>query len=170
MAKRIIQTHFCLAFVLIGGLVGCATNAPNHPSGLPLRYYNSQYDFTFFLPASWQGYSVLVQQWGPNQTDVMVAEEGPIIVLRHPLWKTNVLYQDIPIMVFTHKQWDEENQGRFFPYAGGIIGEMWHNRKYVFGLYSRYNAGDDVKVWKEADDIIATNCAAHNEPTLYPNP
>jgi len=73
-------------------------------------------------------------------------------------------------MVFTHKQWNEEHQGSFFPYAGGVIGEMWHNRKFVFGGYSRYNAYDDVKGWKEAGDIIATNCAAHTEPTLYPNP
>jgi hypothetical protein len=47
---------------------------------------------------------------------------------------------------------------------------MWHNDKYVFGLYNRYNAYDDVKCWKEADDIIGTNCAAHPEPTLYPKP
>jgi hypothetical protein len=70
-------------------------------------------------------------------------------------------------MVFTHKQWKEEHDGLFFPYAGGVIWEIWHNDKYVFGLYSRYNAYDEVKCWKEADDIIATNCAAHTERTLY---
>src|SRR5438552_12870324 len=43
---------------------GCGSmNVPNHPSGLPLRYHSAQYDLTFFLPASWQGYSVLVEQW-----------------------------------------------------------------------------------------------------------
>jgi hypothetical protein len=51
-----------------------------------------------------------------------------------------------------------------------MISEMWHNRKYVFGIYSRYDADDSVKGWKEADDIIATNCAIHTGPTLYPNP
>lgn len=80
------------------------------------------------------------------------------------------MYQDIPIMVFTRSQWKDEQQGMFFPCAGGVIGEMWHNQKYVFGLFSRYNAYDDMKGWKEADDIIATNCAAHLEPTLYSNP
>jgi len=47
---------------------------------------------------------------------------------------------------------------------------MWHNRKYVFAISSRYNAADEVKGWREAADIIATNCASHPEPTLYPNP
>ena len=157
----------CLVLILSGGWSGCSTNTPSQPAGLPLRYHNSQYDFTFYLPASWKSYSVLMEQWGPNQPDVMVPEQGPIIVLRHPLWKTNDLYQDIEIMVFTHKQWEEEHQNKFFPYAGGIITEIWHNNKYVFSLYSRYNAYDDVKDWKEADDIIATNCAAHTEPSIY---
>lgn len=156
--------------ILSGALIGCSTNPPNPPVGLPLRYHNAQYDFTFFLPANWEGYSVLLEQWGSNQTDVMVAEQGPIIILRHPQWKTNDLYQDIPIMVFTRKQWDEERQGKFFPYAGGVIEEMWHNQKYVFGEYSRYNTYDDVKGWEEAGDIINQNLAAHPEPPLSPRP
>ena len=164
-----------LALVLSGGLFGCSTSAPNQSVGLPLRYHNSQYDLTFFLPASWKGYSVLIQQWDAElrSTDyqkVIGSERGPIVLLRHPQWKTNDSYQDIPIIVFTQQQWEGEHQGKFFPYAGGIIYEMWHNRKYVFGEYSRYNAYDEVKGWKEADDIIATNCAAHTARTLYPNP
>ena len=98
----------------------------------------------------------------------MVAEQGPIIILRPPQWKTNDLYQEIPIMIFTRQQWDEKEQGKFFPYAGGMIKEIGHNQKFVFGLYSRYNARDDVKGWKEADDIISRNVAANQIPHLYP--
>jgi hypothetical protein len=163
-----------LALVLSGGLFGCKTA---QSSDAQIIYHNAKYNFTFSVPASWQGYSVLMQQWNAplyatadSSEKVVGTESGPIIVLRHSLWRTNDLYQDFEIMVFTHKQWKEEYQGRFFPYAGGIISEMWHNPKYVFGLYSRYNAYGDVKGWKEADDIIATNCATHTEPTLYPNP
>lgn len=145
---------------------GCrSTHVASHPSGLPLRYHNTQYDLTFFLPASWRGYSVVTQTWDGYPES---KEHGPIVVLRHPQWKTNDLYQDIPIMVFTHKQWDEEERGDFFPYAGGIISEMWHNRNYVFGLYSRYNAFDEVKGWKEADDIIRQNCDANKMAPLHP--
>ena len=70
------------------------------------------------------------------------------------------------------KQWDEERNGKASAdiSAGGVIDELWHNRKYVFAMSSRYNAADEVKGWREVADIIATNYAAHLEPTLYPNP
>jgi hypothetical protein len=152
---------------------GCGSlNAPNRPSGLPLRYHNAQYDFTFFLPASWQGYSVLPQQWeaqirSADTREVVGSEHGPVIVLRDPHWKASEPYQDIPILVFTRSQWDAEHQGKFFPYAGGVIFEMQHNDNYVFGIYSRFNADDTVKGWKEADDIVTRNQAA-NATHLYP--
>jgi hypothetical protein len=133
--------------------------------GLPVRYHNAQYDLTLFLPSTWRGHSVKIQKWEGYPTKT---EHGPIIVLRHPQWRTNDLYQDIPIMVFTRKQWDEEEQGRFFPYAGGVIFELWHNQNYVFGLYSRYNAYDEVSGWKAAADIVERNCAANDMPHLYP--
>jgi hypothetical protein len=89
----------------------------------------------------------------------------------HPQWQTNDLYQDIPINVFTHQQWTEEQQGKMWPdiSAGGVIYELWDNRNYVFAMSSRYDAQDDVKGWQEAADIIATNCAAHPGPPPYPN-
>jgi hypothetical protein len=172
----------CLALVLSGGVLGCSTtvgnrslNAPNPPADLPVRCHNAQYDFTFFLPASWRGYSVLVQQWDGKRystakDEIVEAGHGPIIVFRNPQWSASDPYQDIPIMVFTRGQWEAEQQGKSFPYAGGVIGEMWHNHKYVFGIYSRYNAADSVKGWKEAANILERNCALHTEPPLCPNP
>jgi len=50
-----------LALVLGGGLLGCST-AIKHPADLPLRYHNAQYGLTFFLPADWKAYSVLIQE------------------------------------------------------------------------------------------------------------
>ena len=167
--KKLLYTSIATALLA----AGCGSlNAPSHPSGLPLRYHDAQYDFTFFLPASWQGYSVLTQQWEAQTysaaTDkVVVAEHGPMIVLRHPQWKASDPYQDIPILVFTRSQWEAEHQGKFFPYAGGVIFEMQHNDKYVFGIYSRFNADDTVKGWKEADDFVTRNRNA-NGPQLHP--
>ena len=151
---------------------GCA-NAPTHPSALPLCYHNKEYALVFFLPASWQGYSVLLQQWegisySPAKDATAVTAQGPMIVLRNPQWKADDPYQDIPIMVFTRSQWDSNKQGRFGIGAGGFDEEMWHNQKYVFGMSSRYNAADDVKGWKEVADIVEQNHAAHNMPRLYP--
>ncbi|HEV2329748.1 MAG TPA: hypothetical protein VGY56_13280 [Verrucomicrobiae bacterium] len=147
--------------------IGCSSiKTSKRLNGLPLCYHNRQFNLTFYLPASWRGYSMVSQEW----TGYPGTERGPIIVLRNPRWKTNDLYQDIPIMVFTRKQWDEEEHGKFFPYAGGVISEMWHNDQYVFGNYSRYNAYDEVKGWKEAEDIIEQNCDGNKMQPLYPTP
>jgi hypothetical protein len=132
-------------------------------SDAPLRYYDAQYDLPFFLPASWKGYSVLHQEW-----DGGGAWRGPIIVFRNPQWRTNDPYQDIPVMVFTRSQWEVcGKNGGFFPYAAGVITEMWHNPKYVFGIYSRYNAADSVKGWTEAAEIVDGNRDANDMPHLH---
>lgn len=45
---------------------GCSSmKAAKRPDGLPLRYHNERYNLTFYLPASWQGYSVSIQQDKP---------------------------------------------------------------------------------------------------------
>ncbi len=177
---RILFSLIGCSLALLGASCG-SLNAPSQPSGLPLRYHNAQYGLTFFLPASWRGYSVLIQRWdaplrsADYQTEIG-REDGPIIVLRNPRWKAGDRYQDIPIMVFTRSQWAAEEKQYFFPYACGLIGEMWHNRKYVFGIYTRYqdldiqsNAGVEVQGAAEAADIINRNRAANNMPQLYPH-
>ena len=52
-----------LTSLLVCGMAVLATSCHSLKSasrspGLPLRYYNAQYDFTFFLPANWRGHSV----------------------------------------------------------------------------------------------------------------
>src|SRR5690242_5608229 len=91
----------CLALIFSGGLIGCSTTE-HHPSGLPIRYHNAQYDFTFYLPKSWKGYSVVTNEWNAqldsvDYQNVIGQEHGPIIVLRNPQWKAADPYQDIPI-------------------------------------------------------------------------
>ena len=161
----------CLAFIL-SVLFGCST--AHNQSGLPVRYRNTRYDLTFYLPASWKGYSISTSQWAgetylPKQDQEVVLARGTIITLRNPQWKSNQLYQDIPIYVFTRQQWDDIHSGKYgSPVgAGGVIFELWHNDKYVFGIHSRYNANDSVDGWKDAQNIVNKNCAAHPEPHLH---
>jgi hypothetical protein len=161
-----------LALVLSGGLFGCST-IPNHPYGLPLCYHNAQYGFTFYLPAGWQGYTVLMDAWEgetnlPGKNIAVMLACGPRIVFRNPKWKTDNLCQDIPIYIFTRQQWDDKNDGKYYAEgAGGVIYELWHNDKYVFCIHSRYNADDSMNGWKEAQDIVNQNCAAHPGPHLH---
>jgi hypothetical protein len=164
---RILSSLFaCSAALLAAGCDNSKT--PSQPSDLPVRYESAQCGLTFFLPATWQGYTVLTEQWDAPLRSVdykseIGREHGPIIILRRP---QDGPWQDIPVMVFTHRQWVAQQQDRCFPYAGGVIDELWHNRNYVFGLYSRALWQEEQGL-EEAQDIIKRNHAANPMPELY---
>jgi hypothetical protein len=128
-----------------------------------------------FLPASWRGYSVSIQQledetYSPAEDKQIIVGHTPMITLRHPRWQASAPYQDIPILVFTRAQWDALHHGKLWPslFAGGTTDELWHSQEYVFGMSSRYAFDDSVKEWKETADIVERNRAANNMPHLYP--
>jgi hypothetical protein len=162
---------FWLALILSGGLLGCST-AQNHPAGLPIGYHNAQYEFTFYLPRDWRGYSVLMDQWQgvtylPDKDRDVVLARGPIIVLRNPRWKAPQPYQDIPVYVFTRRQWDDIHSGKYDAAgAGGAVFELWHNDEYVFGMHSRYN-WHESKGWHEVENVVSRNRAAHPAPLRW---
>jgi hypothetical protein len=135
--------------ILLSVVTGCATSRPtSSPSSVTkpigtIEYKNTEYGFSFTLPASWENYSIITSQWkgsraGP-QGDEIVAQ-GPEISIRHPQWTAEVPRQDIPIMVFTLSQW-EALQKRDFHIGADPIGptELWRNEKHVFVLPARYN-------------------------------
>jgi hypothetical protein len=67
-----------------------------------------------------------------------VKESGPSITIRHPLWTEAIPRQDIPILVLTTAQWNEQEQLSFGAAPFGP-GEMAHNGQFVFALPARYN-------------------------------
>ncbi len=77
-----------------------------------LLYTNKAYGFRFTLPLSWKGYSILEKTWGDGQ--------GPLILIRHPLWTAANPRQDIPIMVLTLAQWALVQQGKLIVSAAPI--------------------------------------------------
>jgi len=170
--RRLLEIS-AVAALLTGG---CSSmNVASQPSGLPLRYHNARYDFTFYLPARWRGYSSLVQQWegvaySPVTDSLVAVGHGQMITLRHPGWRPDAPYQDIPILVFARAQWDALHRGELWPslFAGGVMDELWHNQKYVFAMSSRYNADDEVEARKEAANIVEWNQSANGMPRLYP--
>lgn len=107
----------------------------------PVVYRNTQFGFTFTLPASWSGYSIVTSSWvGNDVTTGQVVATGPIISIRHPLWTPQNPRQDIPIMVFTLNQWNMLQQGKFHIGAAPIgPTELGRNSNYVFALPARYN-------------------------------
>ena len=140
---------------------------------MPLRYHDTKTGFTFYLPDSWRGYSVLHKQWqgktylAANDTTVTVTH-GPVIVLRHPQWTASEPHQDITFLIYTRSQWDEEHQGKFSCtyYAGGTMVEIWHNRKYVFTM-STHDSKAELIGWREVSEIVSQNLDAQR-PRLYP--
>ena len=104
-------------------------------------YRNTKCGFSFSLPQSWQGYSIITDKWEglPIGGSKPVAA-GPLISIRHPRWTTQNPRQDIPIMVFTTNQWDSLQREEFHIGAAPIgPKELGRNTRYVFALPARYN-------------------------------
>jgi hypothetical protein len=152
------------ALLLAGGvyvyLQKNQTNQPVTQGTNSISYTNSQYRFSFSLPTTWKGYSVVTDTWsgdtnGPNG-DVVVAA-GPIISIRNPLWTARSPRQDIPIMIFTIAQWNSLQQDTFHIGAAPIgPSELGRNTTYVFALPARYNYAFPTG-YEEVEQILKGN-------------
>ncbi len=131
---------YALVLLLSLSLMGCSTS---------VKYKNNQYGFSFALPKSWKGYSIVTEKWegyAPGSEETQGTQEdgpsetGPLILIRHPQWTQETQRQDIPIMVVTSSQWDALQRGEFHIGAAPIgPSELGRNAKYVFALPARYN-------------------------------
>jgi hypothetical protein len=122
-------------------------------------YKNTQYGFNFTLPASWKGYTIVNEKWEGLASDgsQKVAETGPKISIRHPLWTNQNPRQDIPIMIFTLVQWESLQQDKFHIGAAPIgPSEIARNSEYVFALPARYNFAFPTG-YEEVEKILTGN-------------
>ncbi len=146
-------------FLISAGCRPAPAATPTH-SG-PIEYHNAEYGFTFALPPSWRGYSIVVSNWtgtvnDPARGDVP-ALQGPLLSIRHPLWTEQNPRQDIPIMIFTRSQWDALQRGAFLVSAAPVPpSELGSNASYVFALPPRYNYAFPAG-WQEVETIIASH-------------
>lgn len=127
------------------------------PSSL-VTYSNADYGFTFSLPDDWSGYSIVQNTWQGNPlTTTTKNESGPKLLIRNPKWTSAVPYEDIPIMIFTLKQWNSYNAGNFAISAAPINAtEIARNNLYVFALPPRWDF-DYSEGYVEAENILKTN-------------
>lgn len=123
---------YALIMLLSLSLMGCSAS---------VKYKNNQYGFSFTLPKSWKGYSIVTEEWeGYAPGGEEPSETGSLILIRHPQWTKETQRQDIPIMVLTSSQWDALQRGEFHIGAAPINpSELGRNGKYVFALPARYN-------------------------------
>lgn len=128
-----------------------------------VAYVSESYGFSFNLPESWRGYSVVTTTWqgymNSNEEGVgqVLVQEGPEISIRHPLWTEQHPRQDIPIMIFTVAQWDSLQKDAFHIGAAPIgPSKLGENSAYVFALPARYNFAYPDGV-EEVEDILRGN-------------
>lgn len=119
-------------------------------------YENNQYGFSFYLPATWQGYSIVEEQW-EGMNGEKIVETGPKLLIRHPDWTETKPRQDIPIMIFTTEQWNALQNGEF-PVSAAPIGPsiLGSNSSYVFALPARYNYAFPTG-FEEVEEILKNN-------------
>ncbi|HXK38167.1 MAG TPA: hypothetical protein VJ579_03820 [Candidatus Paceibacterota bacterium] len=117
--------------------------ANDKPAAGTIVYLNNDFGFTVTLPSSWSNYSLVKSMWAGiaiNSPSSTLYTEGPIISIRSPLWTSEAPRQDIPVMVFTLKQWDELQRDIFHIGAAPVNpSELGRNANYVFALPARYN-------------------------------
>ena len=127
-----------------------ATTSINLPTK-EILYKNTEYGFSFSLPKSWKDYSVIEDEWDGT------TEHGPLISIRHPDWEYKSPRQDIPIMVFTIKQWNDIQTDKFHIGAAPINpSEIGRNKKYVFAIPARYNFSYLIG-YEEVDRILRSD-------------
>jgi hypothetical protein len=119
-----------------------------------IEYKSASYGFSLTLPKSWKGYRVSWSEWEGSvlRDDGSVAREfrGPKLRIRHPEWNEEHPREDLPIMIFTIAQWNEDPVVSAAPIGPAELGR---NRRYVFALPPRWDY-DFAEGWEEAQKIL----------------
>jgi hypothetical protein len=119
-----------------------------------LVYKNTKYGFSFTLPQTWEGYTILTDKWEGGDREKGDVDRGPVISIRHPGWTKESPRQDIPIMIFTIAQWDAMDHGSLSVGTAPVgPAELGRNRKYVFALAPRSSNTKFVGV-DEVNEIL----------------
>ncbi len=139
------------------------TPTPSTPTPTPnltgIYYKNDKYGFAISLPDSWKGYTIIDDEWDGDTIDAQGQVHtgtihGPLISVRHPDWDYKAPRQDIPIMVFTIKQWNDMQADKFHIGAAPINpSELGRNKNYVFAVPARYNYAY-LTGYEEVDQIL----------------
>lgn len=129
---------------------------PQIPEKTEIVHTNNEYGFTFTLPMSWEGYTIVQHTWqGTSLTSTPTNETGPKLLIRNPKWTSTLPYEDIPILVFTTAQWSAYTDEAFAVSAAPIAAsELGRNSAYVFALPPRWNF-DYAEGYAEAEAIVA---------------
>jgi uncharacterized protein YxeA len=120
-----------------------------------VEYDNTEYGFSFSLPNSWKGYTIVTENWEGRYIDSdKTNETGIKISIRHPDWTTSNPRQDIPILIINTEQWDLiYTEVVHIGAAPTNPSELGRNSNYVFALPARYNY-EFLPGFEEVEDIL----------------
>jgi hypothetical protein len=148
-----IGTLLCLLYVMRKDTALGTVN----PDNSSITYKSTDYGFTFSLPTSWQGYSIIKDTWTGSPLTKKDKESGPKLLVRNPRWTESIHYEDIPILIFTIPQWNAYLIEDFSISAAPIKAtELARNDIYVFALPPRWDY-DYSEGYQEAQTIISGN-------------
>jgi hypothetical protein len=168
--KKLIQGKelkvLLIALIVIGlgivtygiSVIVIKNKSANKKSPSIIEYRNGQYGFSFSLPESWKGYSIVEDKWeGTALGGDVTVEQGPTILIRHPQWTLVNPRQDIPIMVFSLNQWSSLQLAKFHIGAAPFgPQELGRNSNYVFALPARYDYAF-LTGFEEVEQILENN-------------
>ncbi len=146
------------AFYFVAGQRPISTTIPPASTATTTTYTNGTYGFSFTLPLSWLGYTIVKTTWQGSSLDAKGQNynsvSGPEISIRHPLWTATNPRQDVPIMIFTIAQWNDLQTDKFHIGAAPIgPSELGRNNAYVFALPARYNFAF-LTGYQEVDQLV----------------
>jgi hypothetical protein len=145
--KHTTRKHHIVLSAFISTVIFALLPYIHAQSSAPVIYKNKQYSFTFTLPASWKGYSIVTGTWQGSAASGWTGtpppnffDHGPVIIIRNPQWTKDDPREDIPIWIFTPDQWNRiENEHLIVSAAPFPPMELDHNKKFVFALPARYS-------------------------------
>lgn len=155
---------FLIAIVILGLFIYSFKNKDSNTikvnDAVPIStnsivYTNNELGFNFNLPETWKGYTVANTIWEGNPLKTGITKQtGNKLIIRNPKWTIDTPYEDIPIMVFSLKQWDSYNAEDFSVSAAPVTAtELGRNNVYVFALPPRWNF-DNRQGYEEALSIV----------------
>ncbi len=137
------------------------------PESGAIVYKNTRYGFTFTLPASWKGYTILRTRWRSDECSYCPShkiEHGVTVVIRNPRWSRNTPWVDIPIIVLTISQSEELEDEEISLSGAAPVGpnELGRNGRYVFYLTTRFGSGiEDQPGFDEVFNYILAEHPLH---------
>jgi uncharacterized surface protein with fasciclin (FAS1) repeats len=130
-------------------------------------YTNNDFGFTFSLPDTWKGFSIVKTSWEGNPIAATgTKRSGPKLLIRNPAWTSKVPYEDIPVLIFTLADWNSYTAGDYAVSAAPIAAtELGRNNQFVFALPPRWDF-DYSTDYAEAEKIVESKpLKAFNKPS-----